>query len=554
MRPVHPTRHCPAERSRCRRLLMGARPCRPGVVLLALALSAVLSTAPPVGAQMPAEPRELQDLRNEYLSKVANATRTVTEQYLQALQRHERELGLSGNYEEAMRAAERQEQLRQQRRNMEAGAAEAPGNKITLLPADARISGATSHDSREKILSSWRSVGSSATWEVLRLEPGIYEVRMLYSVGESTRERSRFGFEVNESNNRTGGTLEFREVTNLPGGLDNKVNFTVESTGGWNAYEMVTLGTFNLQRTSASFRIEATDTRGGPVFNLKGIELVPVTGREDNGNGLDAAESSLSSPTSEPEELTQLRRSHRQRIDNAVAPLVDNYRSALASLEQRFINAENLVAAQISRNEAIHPLRRIGLSPLPGQQEDDLPAGQRRLLPGGFEVLEGARFIDHPDNRIDAFHVEHDGQRFQVRLYFVTGPHPDPEDEDANREVAEYFGISTADAENLALTALNFLGHCLQQHDFAVATQWVADDQGRYFARVMLPDLGSLERALVSRGLVAIRGRVMESAHMPAEDYVNSVLKEAEQTARAGRHGGWGLRENLDDAFRDANQ
>lgn len=530
-------------------------PTATAVALLALAL--VLTAPPPAAAQMPTEPLELTNLRNEYLSQVAAATRTVTEQYLQALQRHERELGVAGNYEEALRAAERRKQLLEHRERIEAGAAEASGNKITLMPADARISGATSHDSRSRALTNWRTAGSNASWDVLAIEPGTYEVRMLYAVGEGTApERTRFG--VFEERRPAGGTLEFREVTNLPSGQDNRITFTVESTGGWNAYELVTLGRFELQRGSATFRIETVEGRGGPVFNLRGIELVPVTGRAATGNDDAAMATSLDAQPAEPEELAQLRRSHRQRIDNAVAPMLETYRAALAGLEQRFLTGDHLVAAQASRRAASEALRRISLSPMPGQDEDTHAGGNLRLLPGGFEVLEGARFIKHPDNRVDAFHIEHGGQRYQFRLYFVTGPRPGPADADAdadaNHEVADYFGISPTEAESLATTGLNFVTHCLQNHDFVVVTQWVADDKGRYFARVMLPDLGSLERTLVSRGLVAIMGRVMESPHMPADDYITSVLVAAEQSAKTSRHGGWGFSENLNDAFRDANQ
>ena len=103
---------------------------KPALRIGGLIALGILAWMPPQLAVAQSEPGELKSLRNEYLSRVASANRSLTEQYLAALQRHERELGLAGNYEEAIRAAAKIEQLRQEQTMLESGGGSQEGRIV----------------------------------------------------------------------------------------------------------------------------------------------------------------------------------------------------------------------------------------------------------------------------------------------------------------------------------------------------------------------------------------------------------------------------------------
>lgn len=509
-----------------------------------------LIAAQPSKAQL--EPSELQALRGEYLAKVASANRSLTEQYLSALQRHERELGLSGNYEEAIEAAGRIERIRQELAVLDPGSRSAQGEGITLRARDARLSNGVTFDQSNDFLANWRNPGASATWSILRMEPGHYDVRLTYSVGRSETwfDRGRFGDFPQVR--RFGGSFIFKEVNTLRPSEEVPVEFELNSTGGWETFNTVTIDRVEFTRNSANVRIEIVNPRSGQVAHIRGVELVPVAGSDNAGTLPDGsmAEAEADAGNAEPRELVQLRDSHRQRIELAAVSQIGAYNNLLSQLEQQQRAAGRDGDAAAVRNEARQPLRRVGLPPVPGTTAH---GAAPRLLPGGFEALDGVRFVAHPENRVDRFHIEHEGAVYKVRLYFVTGPVQSPSVPDENLDVAGYFGIKPEAAAQLAEEGVRFLTHCLDHHDFALVTQWVPDEDGYYYVRVVLPGFGSLERTLVSRGFVMIAGRIIDSPMMPGQDYAGAVLREAERAARENRRGGWGMNEDLQDAFRDAN-
>ena len=499
-----------------------------------LAVSCLLGLALPDLAVGQSEPAELQALRKDYLSRVASANRALTEQYLAALQRHERELGLSGNYEEALRAAERIAQLK---REQEILPSDSIDDRITLRARDARLASGVTFDPMENMLTNWRNPGASATWSILRMEPGEYEIRLTYSVGrtETSMERSRLG-EVFPRVTSYGGTFVFRDINTLRPDEETQIEFSISSTGGWNSYETTTIDTIEFTRSSANVRIESIRPREGQVANIRSVELVPL-GKAEQSAPSDA-ESSAQPDAVEPQELVQLRDSHRQRIEQAAAPQVSSYLRILQQLQQRYEASDRENEAEAVKRGAQQSLSRVGLPPV--SSSTDTSSG-RHLLPGGFEVLHGAELVSHPENRVDCFHVRHNDETFKVRLYFVTGPEPEPASREDNAEIASYFGIGPEQAATLADVGMRFLSHCLGHHEFTMVTQWVPDEEGCYYVRVMLAGLGSLERTLVSRGFVAIKGRTINSPRMPAQAYVDSILREAERSARENDRGGWGM-------------
>src|SRR5207248_1642793 len=112
---------------------------------------------------------------------------------------------------------------------------------ILLKPADAKTVGAITFDKTESALVSWRTVGSSATWDVYKITPGSYTVAMTCGVAETGTAAVGSALSTSGANQTlTGGEVEFSEVTGLVGGDAGKLNASLKSTGAWTTFANVT--------------------------------------------------------------------------------------------------------------------------------------------------------------------------------------------------------------------------------------------------------------------------------------------------------------------------
>jgi len=160
---------------------------------------------------------------------------------------------------------------------------------------------------------------------------------------------------------------------------------------------------------------------------------------------------------------------------------------------------------------------------------------------GEFDVLDGARLIDHGANDGDSFHVRHDGEEFVFRLYYVDCP-----EKHAHRyterlaDQAKYFGgLSEAEVVELGLEAEVFVEDLLLGAEFSVVTRWEGVyDSGRYYAFVRVGGR-LLSELLVERGLARIHTRGVDLPEGKKFKQQRDHLRELEEQARSARLGAW---------------
>jgi len=141
----------------------------------------------------------------------------------------------------------------------------------------------------------------------------------------------------------------------------------------------------------------------------------------------------------------------------------------------------------------------------------------------------------------DSFMVEHEGESYCFRLYFVDTPEDNLFYPERVGKQADYFSISKDDVLEVGEDASKFTRKFLRR-PFTVYTAWhdAMGKQKRYAALVYSGDR-SLVEALVQEGLVRIHGFRPDSAWpggVPAVLYLKQ-LKSMEQRAKEARMGAW---------------
>lgn len=176
----------------------------------------------------------------------------------------------------------------------------------------------------------------------------------------------------------------------------------------------------------------------------------------------------------------------------------------------------------------------------------DRPASPSRNATQVFEVILGARLHPHPDNDGDSFHLEHDGQVHEFRLYFADCPEKQRHHLNGPRlaEQGAYFGgLDEAQTIRLGRQAEAFTRELLTTQRFTVLTKWhKVFDSGRYYAFIEFSDGVNLSSRLVQAGLARIhtRGTTLPT-NQEAESY-ETELRRLEAWARERRLGGWGMK------------
>ena len=160
---------------------------------------------------------------------------------------------------------------------------------------------------------------------------------------------------------------------------------------------------------------------------------------------------------------------------------------------------------------------------------------------GEFDVLEGARLVDHGANDGDSFHVRHGGKEFVFRLYFVDCPEKDARrfTERLNDQGQYFGGLSEAEVVELGLEAEEFVADLLAHQDFSVTTRWEeVYDSGRYYAFVSVGGR-LLSELLVERGLARIYTKGTDLPDGEKFRHQREDLRQLEATAKAAKLGGW---------------
>jgi endonuclease YncB( thermonuclease family) len=501
--------------------------------------SAISQTVPaPAAASVSSEPAELAQKRQQFMTRALSGSQLLSEQFAKALGSLAREAGASGNYELALKAQQRRENLAA----LYSSALEGSGisNVLIMRAADARVGGSVNYDRSKDVLVGWKTVGNSAYWDVSRITAGSYDVQITYGVAELGDLPSRPNPYLAAPDLTTGGDFEFFEDSSLSGAAANRRTGTVTSTGGWTEFSTLTLPAVQLTRSNARFTLKITRAKGeGGVMHLKEIRLTPAkpATAETSAPVLDEN----GQPLPQVDELTKLKQDHLERLRQKLTPISFDYTGKLNSLAATLTS--NADAVEELLNE-VKRVERLGDNPrsLLQLRDRSRPAAAGALADGMHEMRD-AVYVAAPENTGDRFQVACNGETFPVRLLWVSCPLPGPATPGSPAaDAAGYFGLSEEDTIAVGIMARDFTAEYLKDKPLRLVTRGLKDADGALLVSVQPEGLGDFAGALVDNGLAMV--------HQPAararaaklhEDTALTVLRERETAART-RHippGAW---------------
>ena len=465
------------------------------------------------------EPTELSELRKQFAVRGLEKAHTLSDQYSNALVNLEHELAATGDYVAAQSA---------RRRRLEIAAAykdafgqNGGANSILLKPADAKVSGSVLYERTADMLSGWRKAGSSATWDVLKIKPGTYQISLTYL-----------------ANGNSSGEYDFFEDSTLPGAELNHRTSDVKFTQG--KYETTQLPPITLQYTNARFTLHITKVRGTDMLmSLKEVRLIPVVAATPETSGVpnDAAAPGA-------DEFTALQLAHAAKITALAQPLSDAYLTKLSSIEASLDKQEDPeMLAAINAERA--RVQRWLANPTASNAATRIGNVSATLSTEGFTVLaDDARFVPDATNAGDTFRVSHGAETIALRLLWVTCPPSEPDDKAALAHHAEYFGIAPEDAESVGKQAQEFTASVLADKPLRILTRGAKDNTGRILAVVIPEGMDDLASILVENGLAAINpppGKKNQPRRVIFSPLQALKDREAAVKKRPITPGAWGL-------------
>ncbi len=173
----------------------------------------------------------------------------------------------------------------------------------------------------------------------------------------------------------------------------------------------------------------------------------------------------------------------------------------------------------------------------------DGPESSAKQASKVFEVILGAKLHDHRDNDGDSFHLNHNGQTHEFRLYFADCPEKKRHQFNGDRlaEQGQYFGgLSEAETVAIGRQAQTFTLRLLSTQSFTLYTKWQSVyNSRRHYAFIVFADGEDLSAKLIRAGLARIHtsGIALPDGRS-VSDYQNQ-LRDIEQQARSKRVGAW---------------
>lgn len=292
---------------------------------------------------------ELAALRADYERNVHSAVRSLDERYRLELRQIERQRADSGDYEGAAQVKKRLEALAQ------ATAATAivarPASYVLDAARAALREGALLDSSRGVI--EFRRTGSKATWEMLSLEPGVYEVKATYSVGlPDFSPRARDSADISTATSGppiAGGVMGFGELSvGSTSFLTSQLQKRISTTGSWNNFVTETLGRYEFKARSATLRLEALSASSSGLMHLKQIELVRVSRGNEEAASSEASPLANNSALNVPLALENLRDRQRAAVRAAMSRVRLRFAGELDRLERDLLSrGESAAAARV---------------------------------------------------------------------------------------------------------------------------------------------------------------------------------------------------------------
>lgn len=159
-----------------------------------------------------------------------------------------------------------------------------------------------------------------------------------------------------------------------------------------------------------------------------------------------------------------------------------------------------------------------------------------------WEILEGCRLVDSFLNDGDSFLIEHKGDRFVARMYFVDTAEVSMSYPDRVQDQAEYFGIDAEEALELGKVGTEFAKDFLRGRFTVYTCRQKGGGRGLRYLCLIEKDGQDFGEALVRNGLARVYGYPTPSR--PPGGVTASTtrgrLKTHENDAKRDRVGGWG--------------
>lgn len=462
------------------------------------------------------EPSELTQLRQQFALRALTSARMLADQYTKALAALEEQSGLSGDYEIALAAQQRRQQLA----SWYATSAMENSESIVLKPADAKTTGPVAYERKENVLEGWRTSGSTASWDITKINPGTFTVTMTYGATSMVEGlNGPFGFGPPEGMPAQGGEIEFSEITSLGGADAEKLTAQVKPTGSWTTFETITLGDLKLARTSARLTLKVSRLRGtSGLMHLREIRLTP------------ARPTAVKVDETAAKEYAGERQAHLGHLTELGQPVVDAYLARLQSISDELAEKKDDDGVQALLNESRRvqqSLHLLGKEMQPG-------AGTAIIRPDGLEEIQDVRYVPDPTNTGDRFLVATKNQIISVRLMSVSCPTPRAEDEESHKYHSTYFGITMDDSVAVGRQAQEFTDTYLKDKPLRILTRWMRDKSGSILAIVQPGEVGDFSGILVDNGLAAITSpRAKHNAGKRMEEAMLASLKERETAAKS---------------------
>jgi len=163
-----------------------------------------------------------------------------------------------------------------------------------------------------------------------------------------------------------------------------------------------------------------------------------------------------------------------------------------------------------------------------------------------WETLKNCRLVQAPLNDGDSFMVDHNGQKYALRIYWVDAPESTSGDLRLLQEQARYFSIPEAQVTDSGQLAKRVTRNFLRG-EFTVHTKWEdargAGSSGKSYYAVFEKDGEYLSQELVAQGLARIYGMPPNDRwpNGPSPRAYLSRLKNSERAAQQDEDGIWGL-------------
>ena len=174
---------------------------------------------------------------------------------------------------------------------------------------------------------------------------------------------------------------------------------------------------------------------------------------------------------------------------------------------------------------------------------------------GIYNKLTGVELSAHRNNDGDSFFVRHQGEVFELRLYFVDTPekylnHIHESQRLRVADQAEDFDITVDQAVGVGKAARNYVARLLKEEPFTVYTNWdrvYDDDDSRYhgFVEIRDPDQPNcfvyLTEVLIRKGLARIHTWGEHTPDGRSWRGYKAHLQGLARKAKKDRVGAWSL-------------